>query len=168
MRPRGHWVRRPYHGGAEGIHDALDTLRAATGGPTAKPRRVGEPCDRQSSGGRTARRGTGQLTVIDNALVGTASTDSTPIVRPVVLASVVIYIRDAEGHTTLSNVRRLTVMPMRDDVLFGMDFLNGAVLTVDRRIAGQGTWSLVYTGYTDRPLPPSAAPPPPTTSPTAN
>ncbi len=75
------------------------------------------------------------LPVTGTMPVDTASTAGSAIACPVFLGKLWI------GQPIVTNVIELTGMPLRDEMLFGMNSIAGGVLTVDM-VAGTWSWEL--------------------------
>lgn len=74
--------------------------------------------------------------MVGSVPVDTASTGAAPILCNVAMARLWI------GQPVITALRQLTVMPLRDEMLFGMDALFGGVLTVDMP-AGVWQWEVL-------------------------
>lgn len=84
------------------------------------------------------------LPVIGTQLVDTASTGGKAIPCDTFLGKLWL------GQPIVTTVKELTVMPLKDEMLFGMDALLGGILTVDM-VAGIWSWELPTTSIRRQP-----------------
>lgn len=75
------------------------------------------------------------LPIIGTQLVDTASTGGKAIPCDTFLGKLWL------GQPIVTTVKQLTVMPLKDEMLFGMDAILGGILTVDM-VSGVWSWEL--------------------------